>query len=115
MAGWFRLLDNAREQSLDLGDGQRNRPGLGGWCLVRPVRRRRLGVSAVLEAGGGDCADGEGGHDQHGVTRDRGVEPGLALVQAEAVLAELEVLLDRQRNPAARISLVLVRICPSGT
>ena len=47
------------------------------------------------ELGGGDGADREGGHDQHGVPQDRGVGPGLALVQAEGVLAELEALLNR--------------------
>lgn len=40
---------------------------------------------------GGDGADGEGGHDEHQVATDRGVKPGLALVQAGVVLGELEV------------------------
>ena len=35
-------------------------------------------------------ADREGGHDQHQVPQNRRVKPGLAFVQAEAALAELE-------------------------
>lgn len=44
----------------------------------------------VPELGGGDGADREGGDDQDNVPQDRGIEPGLALVQAEAALLELE-------------------------
>src|SRR6266487_1429427 len=99
MAGWFRVVEGLCEESFDLGDGQRDHSGLGWWRLVRRIRRWGLGVGAVGEVGGGDRADGEGGHDQHGVTPDRGVEPGLALVQAEAVLAELEILLHRPAQP----------------
>ena len=47
----------------------------------------------VAWLGGGDRADREGGHDQHEVPQNRGVEAGLALVQAEAVLPQLEALL----------------------
>jgi hypothetical protein len=43
----------------------------------------------VLRAGA-DGADRQGGHDQDDVTLDRGVEAGLALVQAEAVLPGLD-------------------------
>jgi hypothetical protein len=43
-------------------------------------------AGAVFEQGGSDGADREGGHDQHGVPADRGVEPDLRLVQPEAVL-----------------------------
>src|SRR5216683_1914054 len=60
---------------------------------------RRLGIGAVLEQGGGDGADRQGGHDQDGVPGDRGVEPDLGLVQPEVVLAELEVLLDGPPEP----------------
>ena len=74
-----------------LGDGQRDQAGLGRRGLVGGGRRRGLGVGAGAELGGGDGADGEGGHDQHGVAEDRGVEAGLALVETEVVLAELEV------------------------
>ena len=63
-------------------------PGSGGGGCAGPDRGRCLGVGAVLDQGGGDGADGQGGHHQHGVACDRGVEPGLALVKAEAVLAE---------------------------
>jgi hypothetical protein len=63
-----------------LADGPRNE-------YTNPV-----GIGAVPELGGGDRADSQGGHDQHCVAEDRGVEPGLALVQAEAVLAGPEVV-----------------------
>src|SRR5271165_5463931 len=61
------------------------------WRLIRPDRGRCLGVGAVAQQRGGDGADGQGGHDEHGVAGDRGVEPSLALVEAEAVLAEFEI------------------------
>jgi hypothetical protein len=38
--------------------------------------------------------DREGGHDQHGMAHDRDVEPRLALVQAEAVLPDLEIFFN---------------------
>ena len=71
------------EQACDLGDGQRDHPGVGRRWLVRPDRWRGLGIGAVAEHGGGDSADRQGGHDQYEVAGDRGVQPGLALVQAE--------------------------------
>ena len=88
-----RAAEGGGEQALDLVDGQRDQPGVGGRLVVRPGGRRGLGVGAVPQLRGGDGADGQGGHDQHGVRQDRGVEAGLALVQAEAALAELEALL----------------------
>ena len=69
---------------------------MGGRWLVRPGWRQGPGVGAA-EQGGGDGADGQGSHDQHGVPGDRGVEADLGLVEAEAFLAELEALL---RGPA---------------
>jgi hypothetical protein len=51
-----------------------------------------LGIGAVSELGGGDGPDRQGGHDQHDVAQDRGVQPGLALIRAEAVLAGPEIL-----------------------
>ncbi len=83
------------EEALDLRDGQRDHAGFGGRRLIGPDRGRRLGVGAVLQQRGGDGADGQGGHHQHGVAEDRGVEPGLALVQPEAVLAEFEIFYSR--------------------
>ena len=53
-----------------LGD----QPGVGGRLVVRPGGRRSLGAGAVPQLGGGDGADREGGHDQHEVPQDRGVE-----------------------------------------
>ena len=69
------------------------------------------GIVAVPGQVGGDGSDGQGRHDQYDVPLDRTVEPGLALVQARAVLP----VLKRQRSPAALISRVLVSNCPSGT
>ena len=90
------------------------RPGSAGGGGVRPGWRRCLGVGAVPELGGGDGADREGGHDQHDVAQDRGVEPGLALVQAEAALAQFEAFLHRPSQPAALIRRALDAACPSG-
>ena len=45
----------------------------------------------AAEQGGGDGADGQGAHDQHGVPGDGGVGADLGLVEPEAVLAELEI------------------------
>ena len=87
------------EQALDLGDGQRDHAGFGRWWLVRAGGGRCLGVGAVFQQRGGDGADGQGGHDQHGVTEDRGVEAGLALVEPEAVLAEFEIFFYRPSEP----------------
>lgn len=76
------------EQPLDLGNGQRDHTGFGRWRLVGPDWGRCRGVGAVLDQGGGDGADGQG---EHGVAGDRGIEPGLALVEPETVLAEGEI------------------------
>jgi hypothetical protein len=83
-----------------LGDGQRDHAGFRRWRLIGPDRGRCLGVGAVLQQGGGDGADGQGSHHEHGVAEDRGLEPGLALVEAEAVLAELEIFFA---TPARRL------------
>ena len=56
------------------------------------------GVGAAAEQGGGDGADGQGGHDQHGVPGDRVVEADLGLAEAEASLPGLEIFFSR---PAA--------------
>ncbi len=63
--------------------------------LVRGDWRRSLGIGSVPQLRGGHGADGQGGHDQHDVALDRAVQPGLALVQAKAVLPELEVFFCR--------------------
>ena len=55
-----------------------------------------LGAGAVVQQGGGDGADGQGGHDQDGVAGDRGVEPYLRLIQAEAVFPGPELLFARR-------------------
>ena len=83
------------EQACGLGDAERDHAWVGGRRLVRPERQRRPGISAVAQQGCGDGADGQGGHDQHGVPGDRGVEPGLALVQPEAALPRSEVLFNQ--------------------
>ena len=73
-------------------------PASAGGAWAGPAGRR-LGTSAFPQLGGGDRADREGGHDQHDVPQDRRVGPGLALVQAEAALPELEALLHRPSQP----------------
>lgn len=50
---------------------------------------------------GGD-ADGQGGHDTHEVAADRGVEPRLALIQAEVILRARSSI----ERPARRFSPV---------
>jgi hypothetical protein len=82
------------EQAPGFWDGQRDHAGVGGPGLIRPGRRWCLGAGAAAEQRGGDGADGQGCHDQHRVPGNRGVEADLGLVQPEAVLAELKVLLD---------------------
>ena len=67
--------------------------------LVRQYRGGCLGAGAAAQQGGGDGADGQGGHDQHGVPGDRGVEADLGLVEPEAVLAELEIFFSRPAQP----------------
>jgi hypothetical protein len=83
------------EQAFYLRGGERDHPRVGRRGLVRRQGRRGLGIGAVPELGGGDGADRQGGHDQHDVTLDRGVKPGLALIQAEAVLPEPEIFFSR--------------------
>ena len=95
VAGWVWLAEGGGEQPLDFADGERDQAGVAGRRLVWPDRRRCLGIGAVPELGGGDGADGEGGHDEHEVAADRGVEPGLALVEPEVVLPELEFFFNR--------------------
>jgi hypothetical protein len=90
------------------------RPGSRGRRLVWPGGRWRLGAGAVAELGGGDGADGEGGHDEHEVAADGGVEPCLALVQAEVVLSELESFFHCHLSPADLISRVFDACWPSG-
>ena len=79
------------EQSFDLGDGQGDESGVGGWLFIRAVRQDRLGCLGSLF---GDGADGEGGHGEHDVAIQSGVVADLAVIEPEVVLAELEVLLD---------------------
>ena len=90
VAWWAGRVGEGGEQAGDLGDGQRDHARVGGRRLIWPGRGWRLGVGALPQRGGGDGADGQGRHDQHGVPGDRGVEPDLGLVEAEAVLAEAE-------------------------
>jgi hypothetical protein len=64
--------------------------------------RAPLGIDPAPEEGGGDGADGRCGHDQHGVPGDRGVEPDLGLIQAEAVLPSPELLFRGPSQPRPR-------------
>jgi len=75
------------EQAFDLDDGQRDQPGLGWWWLGRAGRGAGC-FSVSVGVGAGDRADGESGHDEDEVPRDRGVRAGLELVVAELVLGE---------------------------
>jgi hypothetical protein len=65
----------------------------------RVGRAAAPGAGPGLEQGGGDSTDRERCHDQHGVPGDRVIEPDLRLIQAEAVLAELEAFFDRPAQP----------------
>lgn len=88
------LASDEVEQSFDLGDGKCDQAGVGRWFLIGQGRQDwlwRLG----FPLGGGDGADREGGHRQHDVTQERGVEPDLGVVEPEVVLAELEILFHR--------------------
>ena len=91
VAGRFWVGKCAGEQAPDLGDGERDEAGSAGGVASSPAGAG-LGICPVPEHRGGDGADRERGHDQHDVPRDRGAEPGLALVQAEAALPELKAL-----------------------
>jgi hypothetical protein len=108
-----RALECGGEQAPDLRDGQRDHPGFGGGRLIGPDWRRGLGIGAVAEQRSGHGADRQGGHDQHDVAGDRGVEPGLALVEAEAVLAELEIFFSRPLLiPVKKKSSLAFRVHP---
>jgi len=82
------------EQSFDLGDGERDQPDVLGWLLVGVVGEDGLWSSGFL-GGGGDRADGEGGHGEHDVAQHGGVEADLTVVESEVVLAAFERFLDR--------------------
>src|SRR5207302_10828640 len=93
VAGRLWPAEGGSEQPFHFVDAERDEAGVAGRRLVGPGGRRCLSAGAVPEPGGGDGADGQGGHDEHEMAADRGVEPGLALVQAEIVLPELESFL----------------------
>jgi hypothetical protein len=113
VAGWLWTAEGGGEQALDLVDGERDQAGVRRRLVVRAGGRRCLGTGAFPELGGGDGADRESGHDQHGVPQDRGVEPGLALVEAEAALSELEALLSRPLLiPVKKKSSLAFRVHP---
>ena len=95
VAGRLGPAERVGEEAPGLGDGKRDKARVGGWRVTWPGWRRGLGAGAVLEHRCGDGADREDGHDQHEVAQDRGVEPGLALVQPDAALSGLEGLLSR--------------------
>jgi hypothetical protein len=87
------------EQAPGFGDGERDHPGVSGRGLVREYRCGGLGAGTAAQQGGGDGADGQGGHDQHGVPGDRGVQADLGLAEPEAVLAELEIFFAWPAQP----------------
>jgi hypothetical protein len=92
-------LGGGDQQPPHLKDGQRDLPGVRRRCLVRS-----LGIGAVPKLGGGDCADSQGAHHQHYEAEDRGVQPDLVLVQAEAVLARPAVLFNWLCRPNTRLN-----------
>jgi hypothetical protein len=112
---WFGPFQFCCEQAPDLADGQRDEAGASGRRCVGPGWRGRLGIGAVPQLGGGDGADRQGGHDQDDVPQDRGVEPDLALVQAEAAFSQLEALLNGPSQPGCPDQAGLGRGLPSGT
>ena len=89
VTGWAVHVRRAGEQAGGFRDGQRDHPRIGGERLIRAGRWRRLGIGAVVQQGGGDRADRQGGHDQHGVPGDRGVQADLGLAEAEAGAVDL--------------------------
>jgi hypothetical protein len=100
-AGWGRVS----EQPTGSGMASGISPELGGRGLIWQDRRGCGGPGATAEQRGGDDADGQGSHDQHGVPTDRGVGADLELVEPEAVLTELENLLrltSKSPNTAQR-------------
>ncbi len=90
---------------LDLWDGQRDHARVGWGWLVWPRRWWCLGIGAVAQQGGGDGADRQGGHDQHGVAGDRGVEANLRLIQAEAVLEVDDTLQDYSHRLPSEVEI----------
>src|SRR5699024_8404932 len=87
------------EQVLDRGHGQSHMAGIDGRPVVGAPWGWRLGIGAGAGTSGGHSTHRQGGHDQNGVASDRFIQPDLGLVQAEQVLAELEILLDRPPQP----------------
>ena len=88
------------KQPGSFGDGQRDHPRIGGRRLVWPARGGCPGVGAAAQQGGGDDADGQGGHDQHGVPGDRGEQPDLGPIEPEAALRGSHTLWGFDRLPA---------------
>src|SRR5690242_14275206 len=80
------------EQAPGLRNGERDHSRAGGRWLVRTDRRGCPGISAAAQQGGGDGADSQGGHHQHGVPGDRGAEPDLELIEPEAARTRAEIL-----------------------
>ena len=54
------------------------------------LERRLWGSRLAVYSPRADGADGQGGHDQHGVRGDGGVEPDLGFIKPEGVLAQPE-------------------------
>jgi hypothetical protein len=95
LAWWRRRAGWVGEQAPGLWDGEWDHAWVGGRELIWPGWWRRLAVGAAAQQCGGDGADGQGGHDQDGMAGERVIEADLGLVQAEAVLAELEAFFHR--------------------
>jgi hypothetical protein len=86
------------EQPGGLGDGQRSHSRIGGQGLVWPDRGG-CPCAGAAEQGGCDGAYGQGGHDQHSVPGDRGMQPDLGLIEPEAAFPGSEILFNRPAAP----------------
>jgi hypothetical protein len=80
------------EETLDFGDGEWDEARIGGWLVVC-VGWRRWWCCRLAHGGGGDGANGHGCHGEDEVAFEGRVEPDLAVVESEVVLADLEIFL----------------------
>jgi hypothetical protein len=77
-----RLAGDENEQAFELGDGERDQAGVGGWVLVRGGGQDRLQGNGFRLCGG-HGSDGESGHRQDEVADQGGVETDLGVVETE--------------------------------
>jgi hypothetical protein len=63
------LVEGGGKQPFHLVDGEGDETWVVGGRLTWAGRWRGMGAGVAPERGGGHGADGEGGHDQHGMAR----------------------------------------------